>query len=479
MSIDTLKDRLPDYARDLKLNLSSLASEQLLSPQQKAGSFIAAALAANHAPTTQAVVDAFAPRALAGSAERRQDRGVADGDEQHLLPLRASRARGRLQDPAGQAAHDRDGQARRRQGRLRAVVAGGLGDQRLRHVPRGAREGAARARPVARSRSRPRCASPPPSTPSPARSVRKRRWRCLWRRRPRHKRSSPAESRRGAHNSYSSPPLGGEARRGGNDVRIPLTQPLPLAGERSLMGGEAFVTRSRLVASLALRAKLRAVFVTPRRTRMSTATETKPQSSTLLLQGHADRRPVGRAAPRARASPSRIRPSARRSPRCRAATPPMSSAPSRRPPRPCRLAARSCRASAARLLLKIAEAIQARVEELARTIALETGNALRTQARGEANMTADIFRYFGGLAERAEGRDRAARRARAVLHPPRAARRRRRHHPVERAGHAGRAQDRARALRRQHHGDEGGRGRAAGRAADGRDLPASSCRPAC
>ena len=60
MSIDTLKDRLPDYARDFKLNLSSLASEQLLSPQQKAGSFVAAALAANHAPTTQAVVDAFA-----------------------------------------------------------------------------------------------------------------------------------------------------------------------------------------------------------------------------------------------------------------------------------------------------------------------------------------------------------------------------------------------------------------------------------
>jgi alkyl hydroperoxide reductase subunit D len=61
MSIDVLKDRLPEYARDLKLNLSSLASEQLLSPQQKAGSFIAAALAANHVPTTQAVVDAFGP----------------------------------------------------------------------------------------------------------------------------------------------------------------------------------------------------------------------------------------------------------------------------------------------------------------------------------------------------------------------------------------------------------------------------------
>ena len=54
-------------------------------------------------------------------------------------------------------------------------------------------------------------------------------------------------------------------------------------------------------------------------------------------------------------------------------------------------------------LLKIAEALQARTEELARTISLETGNALRTQARGEANLTADIFRYFGGLGGELKG----------------------------------------------------------------------------
>ena len=36
-----------------------------------------------------------------------------------------------------------------------------------------------------RSRSRPRCASPRRSTPSRARSVQKRRWRCLWRKQPR------------------------------------------------------------------------------------------------------------------------------------------------------------------------------------------------------------------------------------------------------------------------------------------------------
>src|SRR5476651_1193720 len=56
-----------------------------------------------------------------------------------------------------------------------------------------------------------------------------------------------------------------------------------------------------------------------------------------------------------------------------------------------------------KLLLKIAEAMEARVEEMARTIAMETGNALRTQARGEAKLAADIFRYFGGLASELKG----------------------------------------------------------------------------
>jgi acyl-CoA reductase-like NAD-dependent aldehyde dehydrogenase len=56
-----------------------------------------------------------------------------------------------------------------------------------------------------------------------------------------------------------------------------------------------------------------------------------------------------------------------------------------------------------RLLGRIAEAIEAKVEELGRTIARETGNALRTQARPEARMTADIFRYFAGLGGELKG----------------------------------------------------------------------------
>jgi betaine-aldehyde dehydrogenase len=56
-----------------------------------------------------------------------------------------------------------------------------------------------------------------------------------------------------------------------------------------------------------------------------------------------------------------------------------------------------------RLLLRIADAVEARVEELARIIAEETGNALRTQARPEAKGAADIIRYFGGLAGELKG----------------------------------------------------------------------------
>jgi acyl-CoA reductase-like NAD-dependent aldehyde dehydrogenase len=56
-----------------------------------------------------------------------------------------------------------------------------------------------------------------------------------------------------------------------------------------------------------------------------------------------------------------------------------------------------------RLLQKIADAMEERVEELARILAEETGNAIRTQARGEARSAVDIMRYFGGLASELKG----------------------------------------------------------------------------
>ena len=56
-----------------------------------------------------------------------------------------------------------------------------------------------------------------------------------------------------------------------------------------------------------------------------------------------------------------------------------------------------------RMLLKIAEEIDARHEELARLIAEETGNALRTQGRPEVQVSSALFRYFGGLAGELKG----------------------------------------------------------------------------
>ena len=56
-----------------------------------------------------------------------------------------------------------------------------------------------------------------------------------------------------------------------------------------------------------------------------------------------------------------------------------------------------------KILLKIAEALEAEVENLAKTIAKETGNAIRTQARPEATLVADVFRYFGGLGSELKG----------------------------------------------------------------------------
>lgn len=61
MSLEHLKNRLPDYARDLKLNLSSLAQEPSLSVQQRAGTFVATALASRNAETIAAITAEFAP----------------------------------------------------------------------------------------------------------------------------------------------------------------------------------------------------------------------------------------------------------------------------------------------------------------------------------------------------------------------------------------------------------------------------------
>jgi aldehyde dehydrogenase (NAD+) len=56
-----------------------------------------------------------------------------------------------------------------------------------------------------------------------------------------------------------------------------------------------------------------------------------------------------------------------------------------------------------RALSAIADELEERSEEFARLTALDTGNALRTQARPEAQSMVSLFRYFSGVAGEAKG----------------------------------------------------------------------------
>jgi alkyl hydroperoxide reductase subunit D len=69
MNLETLKSRLPDYAKDLRLNLSSLATEATLTEQQRAGAFVASAIASRNSEVIQAITAEFAPKLSAEALE--------------------------------------------------------------------------------------------------------------------------------------------------------------------------------------------------------------------------------------------------------------------------------------------------------------------------------------------------------------------------------------------------------------------------
>jgi alkyl hydroperoxide reductase subunit D len=62
MTIEALKERLPEYAKDIKLNLGTLAADPTLTTQQRAGTFVASALASRNAEVTRAITAEFGPQ---------------------------------------------------------------------------------------------------------------------------------------------------------------------------------------------------------------------------------------------------------------------------------------------------------------------------------------------------------------------------------------------------------------------------------
>ncbi len=71
MSIDSLKSMIPDHAKDLRLNLGSLASDISLTPQQLAGTFISTAIASRNNTVIRAIEAEFSaqlsPEALSAT----------------------------------------------------------------------------------------------------------------------------------------------------------------------------------------------------------------------------------------------------------------------------------------------------------------------------------------------------------------------------------------------------------------------------
>jgi alkyl hydroperoxide reductase subunit D len=68
MSLDALRETLPAYAKDLSLNLSSLAAETLLTDQQKWGAFVASAHAVGQPAVVRAVEAAAIEAGLSDEA---------------------------------------------------------------------------------------------------------------------------------------------------------------------------------------------------------------------------------------------------------------------------------------------------------------------------------------------------------------------------------------------------------------------------
>ena len=91
MSLKQFADTLPDYAKDLRLNLGSILSDQLIGDERKFGLLLACAHGSGYRPLVAAAEAEVAGKLDDTMRECRARRGGGDGDEQRLLPLRPPR----------------------------------------------------------------------------------------------------------------------------------------------------------------------------------------------------------------------------------------------------------------------------------------------------------------------------------------------------------------------------------------------------
>ena len=109
-SLKEFADTLPDYAKDIRLNLSSILSDQLLGEQRKYGLLLSCAHGSAYRPLVAAAEAECAPK--------------------------LSEAERGIWEIAGQAANEHHRQPWHRKGRFRTFQPGRQRDEWLRHVHR-------------------------------------------------------------------------------------------------------------------------------------------------------------------------------------------------------------------------------------------------------------------------------------------------------------------------------------------------------
>ena len=96
--LDAIKEQIPDYAKDIRLNLDGVIARSSLAPDDALGVALAAAFAAKSKP----LIDAFKAAAPAAEAPRRAHRRRADGHEQRLVSVRRDGERRGPEDAAAE-----------------------------------------------------------------------------------------------------------------------------------------------------------------------------------------------------------------------------------------------------------------------------------------------------------------------------------------------------------------------------------------